>query len=458
MIDVEIILVAFSESNSHEKYVLLLDDLSSLVARLREATIAPHPKKKRKLTPFNYGAANTRLPGGPNVTTRPRPSTLKANLTESEALEPDEAKGDRATDGPPPPSPPQPSVAEAEVDTVEGDVVTPQPLPLVLDAKGGCNTDNTLRRFPPQPFVTEEAEVDSAEEGDVITPQPLSPWGPEPPEIDDSAQENTATSQALCTRLAPEGTTGEPFVSGKASIVSTPQPLGLESTSGANSTALTPTTNTDSPSVPEQTTAEDTKHGSALEVSDANLGFKSNTGSAPPTTRQKLQLEIEDCKKCYQGTNFILNCDDFTECVQPNEIDEFFRRFGETVWLGDRQTMPLIHSFNWPSTTLVLRNSYAPVSQIRPEAKSASTKTRWPLTRTHQRIILPYCYANHWTLFDIDLLRYVIYQYDSLADNEGRLGKLVPLIEERLTHAMAEWNNQDRKWSAETKVNLYPLL
>lgn len=69
----------------------------------------------------------------------------------------------------------------------------------------------------------------------------------------------------------------------EAPIVSTPPPLGFESTSDANTTALTPTTNTDSPSVPlifEQTTAEDTKHGSALEVSDANLGFKANTGSA----------------------------------------------------------------------------------------------------------------------------------------------------------------------------------
>lgn len=136
MIDVEIILLAFSESNSQERYVLLLDDLSSLIARLREATIAPHPKKERKLTPFNYGAASTRLPGGPIVTTRPRPSTSKANLKESEALDFLQLF--------------HPSlVAEAEVDTVEGDVLTPQPLPPVLEAKGGCNTDNTLRRFPP---------------------------------------------------------------------------------------------------------------------------------------------------------------------------------------------------------------------------------------------------------------------------------------------------------------------
>ncbi len=142
--------MAYSESNSQEQYLLLADKCDLPCARLRKTSLAQRPNKKRKLIQVNYGAASTRVLGGPNVTTRPRPSTSKDNLPDPEVLEPDEVKGAGTTDDPLRPFPPKPFVTnEADADTAKGRVVTPQSV-------------SSEANIAPRP-KPEEAEADSAE-------------------------------------------------------------------------------------------------------------------------------------------------------------------------------------------------------------------------------------------------------------------------------------------------------
>ncbi len=430
------------------------------------------------------------------MTIRSRPATSNANLPDPGALQPEKAKDESATEvkalesklleeargdlptdtiRTPQPLGPEPR-EEARGESATEDTRTPQPLEseppeeakdesttevkaleskLLEEARGESPTDTIRTSQPLGPEPREEARDDPIE--DIRSHQPLES---EPPEEakDDPTEENIVPSQPLCNRLlVPNEATVEtakedtstansqplksgPLVSGKAespkdaSTLSTPQPWGPEANSVRDATVVAPTP------VP-------------LQPLPVPLDVERLTPDEAKTqTRYKLKLEIDDCKKCYYGTKFIVNCDAFSLCVEPDEIENFFHRFEETVWFSDRQLMPMILSFNWPSTTLVLTNSYAPKSQ--PKINSASIRTRWPLNRIHDRVILPYCSEKHWTLFDVDLRHRVIQQYDSMADNEERLAKLAPFIEESLAYAMAGWHNQELTWTTKTKVDM----
>ena len=128
-----------------------------------------------------------------------------------------------------------------------------------------------------------------------------------------------------------------------------------------------------------------------------------NTGMP---TRDKLKQEIERCEKTYRGKTFIVNGDDRSETVYPDEISGFFSRFQEGTWLTNFNLMPLLFSFRWPWTTLVLPSSYT--SALKKGNQQSSTRVRWPLRRDHDRIILPCCIQDHWTLYDVDLRDNVI--------------------------------------------------
>ena len=43
----------------------------------------------------------------------------------------------------------------------------------------------------------------------------------------------------------------------------------------------------------------------------------------------KLGQTIKYCKDLYRGQSFIVNCDEYSETVNPNEIDDFFSHFQE---------------------------------------------------------------------------------------------------------------------------------
>jgi len=100
--------------------------------------------------------------------------------------------------------------------------------------------------------------------------------------------------------------------------------------------------------------SEEAKHQS---VSDQNLDINdrlsvSNSSSQKITVFHKtltskeadavsimtnIEIPIEDklgqmikyCKDLYRGQSFIVNCDEYSETVNPNEIDDFFSHFQE---------------------------------------------------------------------------------------------------------------------------------
>jgi len=166
-------------------------------------------------------------------------------------------------------------------------------------------------------------------------------------------------------------------------------------------------------------------------------------------TRDKLKQEIQRCEHQYRGKTFVVNGDERSETVNPDEISYFFSRFQQGEWLTNFNLMPLLFSFNWSKTTLVLHSSYA---SFKSSNQQSNLKVRWPLSRDHDRIILPCCFQSHWTLFDVDLKRTVIRQYDSLAGDISN-SEVVLAIKERLVHAMAGWENQNRGFTAVNGVS-----
>ena len=115
--------------------------------------------------------------------------------------------------------------------------------------------------------------------------------------------------------------------------------------------------------------------------------------------RDKLKQAIERCKESYRGKTFIVNNDERSETVLPNEINRFFSFFQEGEWLANYNLMPLPFSFRWPPTTLVLHSSYTPLIALK------TGVVQWPIRHDHDRIILPCYFRGHWTLYDIDLKR-----------------------------------------------------
>ncbi len=166
-------------------------------------------------------------------------------------------------------------------------------------------------------------------------------------------------------------------------------------------------------------------------------------------TRDKLKQEIQRCEYQYRGKTFVVNGDERSETVNPDEISYFFSRFQQGEWLTNFNLMPLLFSFNWPKTTLVLHSSYA---SFKSSNQQSNLKVRWLLSRDHDRIILPCCFQSHWTLFNVDLKRAIIRQYDSLAGDISN-SEVVLAIKERLIHAMAGWENQNRGFTAVNGVS-----
>ena len=162
---------------------------------------------------------------------------------------------------------------------------------------------------------------------------------------------------------------------------------------------------------------------------------ESMTSAVGPTAdpddkiRIELNSELESCKNRFRSKSFIVNCGDNLEDIHPTEIDGFFSAFEESKWLTDRQLMPLLFSFNWPTTTLVLHSSYLLDSSIL-DSKS-SRRVAWPLRPDHDRIILPCCFNRHWTLFDIDLKSGSVKNYNSLIE-EDVPEELIAVIKQQL--------------------------
>lgn len=161
--------------------------------------------------------------------------------------------------------------------------------------------------------------------------------------------------------------------------------------------------------------------------------------------RDKLKQEIERCQEIYRGKTFIVNGDECSGTVLPNEISGFFSRFQEGMWLANFDLMPLLFSFRWPWTTLVLPSPYT--SALQNGNQHSSTRVRWPLRRDHDRIILPCCIQSHWTLYDVDLKGNSIRHYNSLAEDIPELEGVVSAIKERLAYAMHGWESLSRDFT-----------
>lgn len=169
--------------------------------------------------------------------------------------------------------------------------------------------------------------------------------------------------------------------------------------------------------------------------------------------RDKLKQAIERCKESYRGKTFIVNSDERSETVLPDEIDRFFSCFQEGEWLANFNLMPLLFSFRWPSTTLVLHSSYTSFTAIKNGSQQSSTRVRWPIRRDHDRIILPCCFQSHWTLYDVDLERNSIRHYDSLTKDVSKPEEMVSAIKERLAYAMEGWESLNRDFTTVSGVS-----
>ena len=188
---------------------------------------------------------------------------------------------------------------------------------------------------------------------------------------------------------------------------------------------------------------------SSTPKTDAGLA-KEDVGAA---TRDKLKQEIEHCKNYYRGKNFVVHSDERSETVYPNEINRFFSHFQEGEWLTNFNVMPLIFSFSWPATTLVLHSSYTSFAASKNTNQQSTPRVRWPLESNHDRVILPCCFQNHWTLFDVDLKRGFIRQYDSLAGDVAKSAAVVSAIKERVTNAMEGWQSQKQDFATGNGVS-----
>ena len=108
------------------------------------------------------------------------------------------------------------------------------------------------------------------------------------------------------------------------------------------------------PSVPQETTIIDRSNvaDNQSEITLINLGNSTLKVEARPAAtntgapvRDRLKQEIERCKMTYRGKTFVINGDDRSEIVYPDEISSFFSRFQEGMWLTNFNLMPLLFSF-----------------------------------------------------------------------------------------------------------------
>ncbi len=177
-----------------------------------------------------------------------------------------------------------------------------------------------------------------------------------------------------------------------------------------------------------------------VEITRTNVGI---------STRNKLKQAIQRCEYQYREKTFVVNDDERSKIVNSNEISYFFFRFQQREWLTNFNLMSLLFSFNWSKTTLILHSFYA---SFKSSNQQFNLKMRWSLSRDHDRIILSCCFQSHWTLFDVNLERVIIRQYDSLAEDISN-SEMMLIIKERLIHVMTEWENQNRGFIAVNEIS-----
>ncbi len=166
----------------------------------------------------------------------------------------------------------------------------------------------------------------------------------------------------------------------------------------------------------------------------------------------KLRQTIKYCRDLYREQSFIVNCDEYSKIVNLNEIDDFFSHFQKKKWLTNFNLMSLIFSLNWSSTILMLHSSYISLIKIKNDNQKFNRR-RWSLDRNHDRVILSCCFQSHWTLFDVNLTRNSIRQYDFLDEDILRSSKTLPVIKKRLTQIIKEWERQDRHYTISSEIS-----
>ncbi len=81
---------------------------------------------------------------------------------------------------------------------------------------------------------------------------------------------------------------------------------------------------------------------SSITTTDAEI-TRTNVGIS---TRDKLKQEIQRCEYQYRGKTFVVNDDERSKIVNPDEISYFFSRFQQKEWLTNFNLMSLLFSFN----------------------------------------------------------------------------------------------------------------
>ncbi len=166
----------------------------------------------------------------------------------------------------------------------------------------------------------------------------------------------------------------------------------------------------------------------------------------------KLKQIIKYCRNLYREQSFIVNCDEYLKIVNFNEINDFFSHFQKKKWLTNFNLMLLIFFLKWSSMILMLHSSYILLIKIKNDNQKFNER-RWLLNCNHDRVILSCCFQNHWTLFDVNLTRNFIRQYNSLDEDILKSSKTLSVIKKQLTQIMKEWKCQDWHYTISSEIN-----
>ncbi len=166
----------------------------------------------------------------------------------------------------------------------------------------------------------------------------------------------------------------------------------------------------------------------------------------------KLKQIIKYCRNLYREQSFIVNCDEYLKIVNFNEINDFFSHFQKKKWLTNFNLMLLIFFLKWSSMILMLHSSYISLIKIKNDNQKFNQR-RWLLNCNHDRVILSCCFQNYWTLFDVNLTRNFIWQYDSLNEDILKSSKTLSVIKKQLTQIMKEWKCQDRHYTISSEIS-----
>ncbi|KAL8765914.1 MAG: hypothetical protein Q9209_007157 [Squamulea sp. 1 TL-2023] len=255
---------------------------------------------------------------------------------------------------------------------------------------------------PPSP----KDQTDRKEPSAAITPEPTASEGHSSP------PSTKAPSLAASKGSSPPGPKDQADAKEPSAAV-LPEPA-------ASSTVPKPTVSDElrSPSLPDATMGvESGELGSSLPTkgldpivseapSPADTTMSNSSGqSADPTfvidkLISKAIFEFGRTGMKFPGSEY------HTE-IRAEEMEYFLGRFRPGQRLTTSIINPLVSSFRWEITDLVLHSSKLDVDQ-------PSKCGPWIIGEEYKRIIIPSCHQEHWTLFDIDLHAKVVRQYNSL--------------------------------------------